>query len=96
LVVGIRVPDLSTQLTLWLGYDQAEHSLIGCWGDDYMLDAYDPADPEQLTFTDANASAHQLAERASAWISHQLVRPVSREWWRKKQSGWVFDDSGST
>ncbi|PWC04213.1 hypothetical protein [Agromyces badenianii] len=96
LVIGIRVLDLSTPLTLWLAYHPAEHSLIGCWGDDYVLDDYDPSDAEQLTITGENESAEFFAERASEWISHQLARPVSREWWGGKQSRWVFDDSGST
>lgn len=96
LVLGITVPDLSIRLTLWVAYRSAEQSLIGCWGDDYVLDDYDPADPEQLTVQDGENSPSGLAERASEWIAHQLARPVSREWWGRSQSRLVFDDSGDT
>ncbi len=73
-------------------------ALEGCWGSRYLLNDFDPADPDCLVVRGVPVEPEQLADWAAAWLEVQLSRPVSREEWSAGTNvtycRWVLEDSG--
>lgn len=76
---------------------EAEH-LGGYWGCSHLWEDYDPNEPGVLAVA-AALSPDGAAERAAAWLTEQLNRPlVVEEWDRRLLAApvrrWVLSDTG--
>lgn len=100
-VIGVAVPGVPPSErpvhAHQLQVSYAPGFLGAYWGCLHLWDDFDPADPEALHVT-TELRPDEAAERAVAWLAHELQRPRVREEWDRRWLGtstrWVLADTG--
>ncbi len=101
-LLAVDVPDVPDgELSVINNHIQVlwdEHALGGYWGCSHIWDDFDERDPEALVVRDESIEDEEAAQKAVAWLAHQLSRPLDFQVWKRGNRvlarQWVLSDTG--